>query len=416
MRKVVKSVFLLAVTTVSFVAAGAEPAFDTLIAHSGCSDAPKNTAAAFRDSVARGFGIECDVRLSSDGRLFTFHDDTLTRLTDGVNTNAVYEMTWNEIAKLNVAGEKWRGTGFDPARPALFEEEVLPLARDGRWLFVEVKPEAGIEIVPHLKKALARQRKATPKNTLFISFSGDICKELKKQMPEYKALYLTTVYIGGKRYNRYKDPRNLIADLRTMGVDGVDAPFYNKKSMNLQTAEYIKTVKDAGFEYHAWTCNSLDQVRIAFERGMDTVTTDLPETILREYRAGKVKLDTSSDRVKTPLVVDMERIGTLRPRSVGGRVQTLPRAARHQDDPPPGRLGEVREGEGEVRLRVARQDRRLCLRAGHQRPSGNRLRQSDLQGRRRMGPRGRIPDERRGDCRVGRMGGCDDEAFQGARA
>ena len=49
MRKVVKSVFLLAVTTVSFVAAGAEPAFDTLIAHSGGSDAPKNTAAAFRE-------------------------------------------------------------------------------------------------------------------------------------------------------------------------------------------------------------------------------------------------------------------------------------------------------------------------------------------------------------------------------
>lgn len=297
-----------------FATMGAEPAFNTLIAHSGASGAPKNTAAAFKDSVARGFGFECDVRLSSDGRLFTFHDDTLTRLTDGANTNAIYRMTWDEIAKLNVAKDKWRGTGFDPIRPALFEEEVLPLARDGRWLFVEVKPEAGVEIVPYLKKALARQKKATPKNTLFISFSDVICKEIKVQMPEYKALYLTTVYIGGRRYNRYKNPHNLIADLKAMGVDGVDAPFYNKKSMNLQTAEYIKTVKDAGFEYHAWTCNNPDQVRIAFERGMDTVTTDFPEELLRECKTG-VKLDTSPDRVKTPLKVDMERIGTLRPRS-----------------------------------------------------------------------------------------------------
>ena len=279
--------FLVVAAIVSFAAAAAEPAFDTLIAHSGGSDAPKNTAAAFRDSVARGFGIECDVRLSSDGRLFTFHDDTLTRLTDGANTNAIYKMTWNEIAKLNVAGEKWRGTGLDPARPALFEEEVLPLARDGRWLFVEVKPEAGVEIVPHLKKALARQRKATPGNTLFISFSGDICKELKKQMPEYKALYLTTVYIGGKRYNRYKNPRNLIADLKAMGVDGVDAPFYNKKSINLQTAEYIKIVKDAGLEYHVWTCNKIDQVEAAFARGVQTVTTDVPEKMLEEHKAKK---------------------------------------------------------------------------------------------------------------------------------
>ena len=32
--------------------------------------------------------------------------------------------------------------------------------------------------------------------------------------------------------------------------------------------------------------------------------------------AHNVRIDTSADRVKTPLAVDMERIGTLRPRSV----------------------------------------------------------------------------------------------------
>ena len=284
-----KSRILASLTIAGAVAAGfsapaAEPAFDTLIAHSGGSDAPKNTAAAFRDSVERGFGFECDVRLSKDGRLFTFHDDTLKRLTGGADTNAIYRMDWDDIARLNVAEEKWRSSRFDPSRPALFEEEVLPLARDGRWIFVEVKPEAGVAIVPYLKKALAGQEKATPKNTLFISFSADICKALKEQMPEYKAFYLTTVYIGGRKYERYRNPQNLISDLKAMGVGGVDAPFYNKKSISLQTEEYIKAVKAAGLEYHVWTVNSPRQAKLAFKRGVQTVTTDVPETLLKAKR------------------------------------------------------------------------------------------------------------------------------------
>ncbi|MBQ3748744.1 MAG: hypothetical protein II863_15175, partial [Kiritimatiellae bacterium] len=56
-------------------AEAAEPAFDTLIAHRGESvDAPENTLPAYKTAVERGFGFECDIYLSKDGRVFTFHD------------------------------------------------------------------------------------------------------------------------------------------------------------------------------------------------------------------------------------------------------------------------------------------------------------------------------------------------------
>jgi len=44
-------------------------------------DAPENSLAAFDAAIAVGHGIECDVRLSRDGEVFVFHDDTLDRLT-----------------------------------------------------------------------------------------------------------------------------------------------------------------------------------------------------------------------------------------------------------------------------------------------------------------------------------------------
>lgn len=64
----------------SFAAVAAKPAFDTLISHRGESiDAPENTLPAYKTAVERGFGFECDIYLSKDGYVFTFHDRTLTR-------------------------------------------------------------------------------------------------------------------------------------------------------------------------------------------------------------------------------------------------------------------------------------------------------------------------------------------------
>ena len=69
-----------AVALAAFALSAAEPGYTTLISHRGEShDAPENALPAYRTAVERGFGFECDVYLSKDGRVFTFHDSTLSR-------------------------------------------------------------------------------------------------------------------------------------------------------------------------------------------------------------------------------------------------------------------------------------------------------------------------------------------------
>lgn len=259
---------------------GAKPGYDTFISHRGESvDAPENTLPAYRMAVERGFGFECDVYLSADKRVFTFHDGNLTRTTAGACTKKCAEANWEtEISKVDVGGwGKWKGSKFSPTRPALLEE-LLELAVDGRQIYVEVKP--GPEIVPYIKEIFAKQKKATPKNTLFISFNGASCKALKEQMPGYKVYWLTGSARGRKGEARVGiTAEQILAELKKTGADGVDCHFDPK----FITADLIKTIRDAGYEFHVWTIDRLDQSLLAFERGAQTVTTNCAKKQLDEY-------------------------------------------------------------------------------------------------------------------------------------
>ena len=80
--------FLLGVllcTAVQSSVHSAQVGYDTLISHKGESlDAPENTLPAYKTAVERGFGFECDVYLSKDGRVFTFHDKDFSRMTNDI--------------------------------------------------------------------------------------------------------------------------------------------------------------------------------------------------------------------------------------------------------------------------------------------------------------------------------------------
>ena len=259
-----------------------EPAFDTLIAHRGESvDAPENTLPAYDTAVARGFGFECDVYLSADGRVFTFHDRDLSRTTAGACVKKCGEASWEkDISGLDVGSwGKWKGSKFAGTRPALLEE-VLERAVDGRYIYVEVKP--GPSIVPYVKRVFEAQGKATPANALFISFNADTCRELKRQMPEYKVYWLVSSRRRGEAGAEAPVTAEwIVGRLREIGADGVDCHY----EPGVVTADLIGAVKKAGFEFHVWTIDDLDVALEAFRRGADTVTTNCAKKILDEYRA-----------------------------------------------------------------------------------------------------------------------------------
>ena len=260
----------------------ASPAYDTLIAHRGESvDAPENTLPAYRTAVERGFGFECDIYLSKDGRVFTFHDRTLARTSGGANTNRCNDATWDEVSKLDVGNwGPWKDSRFKGTRPALLDE-VLELTRDGRWLYIDVKSSSA-DIVPFVKAIFEKQRRANPGNTLFLCGSVECGRAFKRLMPGYKVLACLNCCKGWRKDSPPEPVAYIVATAKEMGADGADLRFIG----TVTTAAYMKAIKAAGLELHVWTVDNLSDAVEAFRRGAQTVTTNCAKKILDAHTSG----------------------------------------------------------------------------------------------------------------------------------
>jgi glycerophosphoryl diester phosphodiesterase len=290
MKKLMKCFWILPCVLAVGCATTKEPAYDTLISHRGESiDAPENTMPAFKMAVDRGFGFECDIYLSSDKKLFAFHDGNLKRTTAGACTNKCVDTSWKDvISKVNVGGwGKWKGSKFDPTRPALFSE-LLSLARDGRYIYVEIKGN-NPEWAPYIKEEILKAKNVNPGNVLFISFGADVLAAIKKELPEYKAYWVTShsVYKKDKKTNkkvgRPLTVEEILKTLLEINADGVDICF-NKK---IVTPKLVDAIKDAGFSCHVWTVDDIANAKAAFAAGVDTLTTNRAKGILDDYNSGK---------------------------------------------------------------------------------------------------------------------------------
>ncbi len=110
---------------------------DPPVAHRGLWDpkgAPENSLAAFETAVDAGYGIELDVRLSSDGVVMVFHDAGLERMVG--RQGGLADHTASELAAMRLK------SGPEPI-PTL--QRVFDLV-DGRALIhVELKTRPGEE-------------------------------------------------------------------------------------------------------------------------------------------------------------------------------------------------------------------------------------------------------------------------------
>lgn len=82
--------------------------FLTEYAHRGLHDKtkPENSLAAFKAAVDKGYGIELDLQLSSDGEVMVFHDYSLERMTG--RKNKLSELTSSELKGLKLGESEER--------------------------------------------------------------------------------------------------------------------------------------------------------------------------------------------------------------------------------------------------------------------------------------------------------------------
>ena len=83
---------------------------------------PENSMAAFRKSLAHGFGIELDIHLLADGQLAVIHDSVLMRTTG--KEGRVEDLTAEQLAEYRLEGT----------------EETIPLFRDVLALYAGKAP------------------------------------------------------------------------------------------------------------------------------------------------------------------------------------------------------------------------------------------------------------------------------------
>ena len=96
---------------------------------------PENSLPAFAAAVEKGYGIETDVQLTSDGQLILFHDDTLTRMCGVKRRTAECTLEEARACRLN---------GTDCLIPTL--DEFLETVGGRVPLLIEIKtnPRVGL--------------------------------------------------------------------------------------------------------------------------------------------------------------------------------------------------------------------------------------------------------------------------------
>ena len=226
-----------------------------MYAHRGLhnSERAENSMSAFKAAVEAGYGIELDIRLSKDGELVVFHDDTLDRVCG--REGRVIDFTADELA-----GFKLSET--DDGIPRF--RDVLSMV-DGRVsLLVEIKEDAGVSAVSEAAcKMLAEYKGAF----IVESFNPLSLKTVKKNMPNVTRGILSHRYY---EYEPYRKPLYFL--LQSLLLNFLCRPAFIAYDHHHAKAFSLRFVRDVfNVPTLAWTVRSADEETEARKNGFDGI-------------------------------------------------------------------------------------------------------------------------------------------------
>ncbi len=223
-------------------------------AHRGLHNSKRaeNSMSAFAAAVKAGYGIELDVRLSSDGVLVVHHDDSLGRVAHG--EGLVKEHTAEELTQMKL----------------LKTEDTVPLLCDvlamvdGRVpLLIEIKEDAGDSSV---SEALADMLTCYDGDYIIESFNPLSLRTVRKKLPHATVGILSQRYM---EYEPYKKPLYFL--LQALLLNRVAAPAFIAYDHHHWSSLSLRIARLLGASTLAWTVRSKEEERIAYKHGFDTV-------------------------------------------------------------------------------------------------------------------------------------------------
>jgi glycerophosphoryl diester phosphodiesterase len=236
-------------------------------AHRGANrEAAENTRTAFERALAYPIdGVETDVQLSRDGVAVLWHDGFLGKL--GMPARRVDDFTLAELQGMNFAAHFGRG-----AQP----EGILSLrdfiaAFGGRCrLLLEIKSRDGEDSArqrARIEQTLDAAGAARDDGILVSSFHLPSLIYAHQHAPDFPLVY------NGESDLKVREAERML-----------DAhPFFHGLCLHKKTLDraMVDMLRGRGKSIAVYTCNTDEEMRRAFDLGVDILITDFPQQALQ---------------------------------------------------------------------------------------------------------------------------------------
>lgn len=225
-------------------------------AHRGLHDAERaeNSLSAFAAAKENGYGIELDVRLSKDGELVVFHDETLTRVVG--KEGKVIDFTAEELSNMSLSGTS---DGIPTFR------QVLDLIDGAVPLIIEIKMGTGEH---GIAEKLMEVIDGYHGDFVVESFNPLALRVVRKARPDILRGILAHEYMKEEKYKGkiiYRLGQNL--ELNFLSRPHFIA--YSHSDYSVPKMRFVHRV--FGTPLIGWTVKSQQEENAAREHGYDTV-------------------------------------------------------------------------------------------------------------------------------------------------
>lgn len=231
-----------------------------IIGHRGaCGHAPENTLVSIRRARELGAQwVEFDAKITADGAVVVFHDDTLERTTNGVGK--VSDHSLEDLQALDAGS--WFSEEFAGEPVPTLKDVIALLAELGLGSNIEIKPEEGIE----------------------VQTAEAVCRVVRDHWPADKALPLMSSFsdaAAAVARDRLPDCDRALLVLEVPDDWAARAAALNCNAVHVWheplTLAQVTAFRSAGYPVRCYTVNDPDDARRLWEWGVESIVSDYPE-------------------------------------------------------------------------------------------------------------------------------------------
>ncbi|WP_068399054.1 glycerophosphodiester phosphodiesterase family protein [Kribbia dieselivorans] len=237
---------------------GREPGPYAIAHRGGIALGPENTLAAFGRSLALGLRyIETDVKLTADGQLVCFHDDTLDRATD--TTGRIGALTLAQLRSVRVAG-------LEPIPTLQAALDAFPEA----MFMIDLKDHAAIAPMARLL-----QRRDYAERVCVAGAWDGWLEQLASQCPGLQTALgwrrLTTLIAASKL-------RAIVPSAVATHGRFAHVPI-SLGQVPIFTGGLVRRAHRLGIRVIVWTVDDPDLMHRLLDAGVDGIITDRPDVL-----------------------------------------------------------------------------------------------------------------------------------------